>query len=121
MYEIEFDGQKFPQNNTLLSACFKILLNHDFLDKLKLMSEKIGFGNNIYGFNFPDIFDEGDIGSEGYFENGIEFYLHNSSIVLDYSTFYEYIKIISGVYVEKNQKDEMLVNVYLDKIRTFTK
>ena len=86
----EFKG-KFPSNlnsDTVIMS-FYVMLRFDFISKLKYMSEKISYGAESYGYNFPDIFDPDD---GDYREEGVEFWVGETGEIVSVEEYHEYLK-----------------------------
>ena len=84
-----------------------------FLSILRDISKGIGFGEEYGACTLPDDLDEFDK-ANGEELDGVEFGLYSGEeVVVDYQTFYYYLKIICNKYIEKNPEQEDRVNGYL--------
>lgn len=85
-----------------------------FLEVLKAISQGVGFGEENGACTLPGDLDEFDKVNEVEI-NGVEFGLYSGmEIVIDFQTFYYYLKILCDKYVEKNAKYAKLVKGLLE-------
>lgn len=104
----------------LLIYYFQYMLGGNFIKKLITMSEDISATNGHIGYMFASGCDEEDIENGDYFENGVMFFFGNDDfdeIIVDYSIYYNSLKLACGIYLEENPKDYKIVNEKLEIIR----
>jgi len=95
----------------LVKTFFNAISDSKFINVVKHMSLGIGYGSNDTVCTFPDDLDPGDE-----IFDGVEFSLINEAVIVDYRTFYHYLKLACKVYVRDFPKDEDTIKGYLDKI-----
>lgn len=84
-----------------------------FLTVLEAISKGNGFGEEYGVCTLPDDLDEFDK-ANGEELDGVEFGLYNGEVVvIDFQTFYYYLKIICDKYIKKNFELTNIVNGYL--------
>lgn len=84
-----------------------------FLTVLEAVSKGNGFGEEYGACTFPDDLDEFDK-ANGEELDGVEFGLHNGEeVVIDFQTFYYYLKIICNKYIKENFEQTKIVNEFL--------
>lgn len=112
---MELDGKliKF-EGCEIVEAYFSAALKFEFLKKLEYMSKGISLGGDVFGYNFPDSYD---IGDDGYFEQGIEFYINNQNVVIANEDFLSCLKVVCEVYLTDNPEDKDAVLNYLTAIQ----
>lgn len=90
------DSSHYP-----VQAVFNMISDKRFIKIIGYISDGVGFGEEYGACTFPGDLDEYDIANGEGFE-GVEFGLHNGEeIVLDYQTFYIYLKTACDNYIEK--------------------
>ena len=73
---------------------------------INAISKGHGFGINYGACTFPDDLDEYEIVTRGNLE-GIEFGLYSGTeIIIDYKTFYYYLKLACDRYLKTHRKDK---------------
>lgn len=96
---------------------FNAISDSRFLRVLEGISNGRGFGENFGACVFPDDLDEQDI-EEGGTLVGVEFGLHNGEeIVLDYQTFYYYLRKVCDVFFQEHSDEKNTVTYLLKKFR----
>ena len=97
-----------------VQALFNELYEEEFLDTVvSYISKGHGFGAEYGSCVFPNDLDEYEIATRGTFD-GVEFGLHNGEeILLDYDTFYRYLKIVCERYLDDNPEDVEALNAAL--------
>lgn len=75
----------------------------DFL--LRQLLEECGYGNDIYGFNFPNTYDPSDAEDNGYFESGIQFYFHNEQQVVSCSEVIRILNEFVRIYLKPESQE----------------
>ena len=84
-----------------------------FLTVLEAISKGNGFGEEYGVCTLPDDLDEFDK-ANGEELDGVEFGLYSGEeIVIDFQTFYYYLKIISDKYLKTNFEQTQIVNAFL--------
>ena len=85
-----------------------------FLEVLKAISQGVGFGEENGTCTLPGDLDEFDK-ANGVEIDGVEFGLYSGKeIVIDFQTFYYYLKILCDKYIEKNVTYAKLVKGFLE-------
>ena len=89
-------------------------INEDrYLEVLESISKGTGFGEENGACTFPDDLDEFDK-ANGVELEGVEFGLYSGeSVIIDYRTFYYYIKILSAKYIAGNLRQGAIVKKLL--------
>ena len=90
---------------------FESMLRNDFIEILNYMGNNIDYSDYPIGYNFSDNCDEEDI------ENGVMFFLFDKNIVVNYTFFYECLKITCGIYLKSHKKDTEKVEKILNIIK----
>ncbi len=84
-----------------------------FLTVLEAISKGNGFGEEYGACTLPDDLDEFDK-ANGEELNGVEFGLYSGEeIVIDFQTFYHYLKIICDKFLKTNSEHTNIVNAFL--------
>lgn len=106
------DSSHYP-----VQAVFNMISDNRFIKIIGHISEGVGFGEEYGACTFPGDLDEYDIANgEGF--DGVEFALHSGEeIVLDYPTFYIYLKKACKNYMEKYSEAANQIREYLKIIR----
>lgn len=85
-----------------------------FLGILESISKGIGFGEEYGACTLPDDLDEFDK-ANGEELDGVEFGLHSGEeVVIDYETFYYYLKKLCDKYIKNNLEQVDLVKGFLE-------
>lgn len=61
-----------------------------------------GWGNDVYGFNFPNIYEPDEWNEEGYFESGVQFYYHQQIQLISYCDLAAVVEEFCTVYQKLN-------------------
>lgn len=86
-----------------------------FLTVLEAISKGNGFGEEYGACTLPDDLDEFDKANGEQQLEGVEFGLYNGEeVVIDFQTFYYYLKIICDKYIKKNFEQANNVNGLLE-------
>lgn len=105
------------ENHYPVQIVFNALSNSRFISVLEGISNGHGFGEDYGACVFPDDLDEYDILTDGLFD-GVEFGLHSGKeILLDYQTFYYYLKKVCDSYLVEHTEDNDRVKTLLEKCR----
>lgn len=84
-----------------------------FLTVLEAISQGNGFGEEYGACTLPDDLDEFDK-ANGEELDGVEFGMYSGEeIVIDFQTFYHYLKIICDKFLETNSEQTNTVNAFL--------
>lgn len=84
-----------------------------FLTVLEAISKGTGFGEEHGACTMPEDLDEFDK-ANGEELDGVEFGLYSGEeVVIDFETFYYYLKIICDKYIKKNLEQSTIVNRFL--------
>lgn len=112
---MELDGKSIRfEGCEIVEGYFSAALKFEFIKKLEYMSKGISLGSEVLGYNFPDSYDVGD---DGYFEKGIEFYINNQNIVISIEDFLSCLKVVCELYLTNNPEDKDAVLDYLTAIQ----
>lgn len=113
---------KFRCNASNYRICITVIYlisqNYGVVFLLKKLLEEYGYGNDVYGYNFPNIFDPSDSDDEYYFESGIQFYFHNDMQVVSNSEVVKLLKEFCGLYIESEYENVEEVSALLKEITT---
>lgn len=86
-----------------------------FLKILESVSKGIGFGEEYGACTMPYDLDEFDKSNGGELD-GVEFGLHNGDeIVVDFQSFYYYLKIMCEKYIKINSEHSNVIIKYLEE------
>lgn len=108
LFELDqLDSDHFP-----VIAFFNAISNSDFKDVVEQLSLGIGRGINAAVCTFPDDLDP----DEDMFD-GVMFSLHNEEVVVDYQTFFHYLKKACNFYLVDFPDDKDIIESYLSKIK----
>ncbi|MCL1852415.1 MAG: ribonuclease toxin immunity protein CdiI [Peptococcaceae bacterium] len=105
------DTEMLCEEHFPVQAVFNAVNDTRFIKVIQGISQGQGFGENYGACVFPGDLDDYDI-EMGVFE-GVEFGLHNGDeILLDYPTFYYYLKKVCDGYVQEYpQEQEIIVSL----------
>lgn len=95
--------KKFPYDINeyyIVYLVFDRMLRDDFINMLNLLKRDISIDKDGIGYYLPSIFEHED--EEGYFDDGVMFYLQNEEQKLDFKRFMQCIKVACEVYVDIN-------------------
>ncbi|MBC1499829.1 hypothetical protein HB943_04375 [Listeria weihenstephanensis] len=103
------DSSHYP-----VQGVFNMICDNRFIKIIGYISEGVGFGEEYGACMFPRDLDEYDIANgEGF--DGVEFGLHSGEeSVLDYQTFYIYLKKTCENYTEKYPEATNQLREYVD-------
>lgn len=93
------------QYRTCISVLYLISENRGTAFLLRELLEDCGYGNDIYGYNFPDTYDPLDSETDEYFESGIQFYFHDEQQVVPYPEFVKLLNEFVRVYVKSGSQE----------------
>lgn len=105
-------------NHYPVQMIFNDIYKDQFADTLiNYISKGHGFGAEYGACVFPDDLDEYDIATSGML-NGVEFGLHNGDeILLDYDTFYYYLKKVCERYLIEKSDETAVIGAALNDFR----
>ena len=81
-----------------------VLRKGDFLDVLQLISMDISYGSEVSGYFLPANFENKN--EEGYFENGVMFYLNDEEIWMDDAMFIRCLEFVGEIYFKVSHTAE---------------
>lgn len=90
--------------DSVISFFDLMLRRGDFLDILQLISKDISYGSEVSGYFLPANFE--DENEEGYFENGVMFYLNDEEIWMDDTMFIRCLEFVGEIYFKVNHTAE---------------
>lgn len=104
---------KYDKNLEPMIYCLNYCFSSNFLELLERIKLNQGFGGNNIGMFFPSDFEVWD---EDYFETGVMFQWGCKGIIVDYSTFYKYLKRITNISIKlfpntKEKANELLYEI----------
>ncbi|MEC3605680.1 ribonuclease toxin immunity protein CdiI [Bacillus glycinifermentans] len=102
-------SQQLKEEHFPVKAFFNAISDSYFIEVIESMSQGIGYGINDADCTFPGDLDPG----EEIFE-GVEFSLLDEEVIVDYSTFFYYLKIACDSYISDFPQ-------YKGKIESFLK
>lgn len=109
------------KNKELVNYFFQIMGDERFLTVLEKYANGDGYGIEHVWCVFTDDYEEWE---EDYFgDEGIAFYLdypaveEDEEVVLDYETFYIYLREIADSYLVKHPENELEIGDYMKKIK----
>lgn len=115
--------ENFPYDKNkyhLVIQYFQYMLGDGFLRILNYMKDDKSLSSQSIGYSFASSCDEEDKDTGDYFENGVMFwfgYNDFDEIIVDYSIFYNSLKLACEIYMEENSDDNQIVNESLKIIR----
>ena len=69
---------------------------------LKQFLAEDGWGNDVYGFNFPNIYEPYECNEDGYFASGVQFYYHEQTQLISNGDFAAVVEALCAVYQKLN-------------------
>ena len=90
-------------------AFFDWMIRSDFKHILNTLSKDTSYGDEVLGCNLPSLFDNED----GYFEDGVEFYLNDIDIKIDFQMYIRCLELAYKIYTEENGDDKGVKNSLL--------
>ena len=111
MKNCRLDNDELLDNSHLpVLMIMNMISEKRFLTILKAISEGNGFGEEYGTCTLPDDLDEFDK-ANGEELDGVEFALYSGEeVVIDFKTFYYYLKILCDKYVKYNFEQVSIVN-----------
>lgn len=88
-----------------------IIRRSDFKEILSTLAKDTGFGSEVLGCNLPSLFENKE--EDGYFDDGIEFYLNDDDIKIDFSMYVKCLELACKIYIEENGEEEEIKNYFL--------
>lgn len=92
----------------VVTTFFDWIIRSDFKHILNTLAEDISYGDEVLGCNLPSLFDSED--EDGYFENGVEFYLNDIDIKIDFQMYIKCLELACKIYTEENGDDKEVKN-----------
>ena len=89
-------------------AFFDWMIRSGFKDILDTLFKDISYGDEVLGCNLPSLFDSED--EDGYFKDGVEFYLNDINIKIDFKMYIRCLELACKIYIEENEADEEIRN-----------
>lgn len=114
-------GEKFRYDKHkyhIVINYFENMIKNDFLSKIEHMGREMSYGSDISGITFPNIFEDPE--EEGYFEEGVMFYLDTEEIIIDYKMFIECIELATQIYLEQKNdiEEKQIIEINIQTIKT---
>jgi hypothetical protein len=106
------ETDQLKNNHFPIIAFFNAIPDHDYIDVLEQLSLGVGGGYNDVVCLFPEDLDPGEEKFEG-----VMFSLFNEEVIVDYQTFYYYLRMASMVYLEDNFSNKEIVEDLLKSIK----
>ena len=110
-------GTELISYKECISVMHLISSNHGIIKMLDYFIEEKSFGNDIYGFNFPNIYEPCDSDDEDYFENGVQFYFHGKVKVVSNDMFINLIEVFCELYLQENPSNAPKIKHSLNLIK----
>ena len=111
--ELFFDDKK---KYTIVIAFFDWILRSDFKEVMNILARDMSYGGEVLGCNLPSLFESVD--EEGYFNDGVEFYVDESEIKVDFQMYIKCLELAYRIYVrEKGEDEEIKDNLLMIKKR----
>lgn len=89
-------------------AFFDWMIRNDFKHILNTLAKDTGYWDEVLGCNLPSLFDSED--EDGYFEDGVEFYLNDIDIKIDFQMYIKCLELACKIYKEENGDDKEVKN-----------
>ena len=89
-------------------AFFDWMIRSGFKDILDTLFKDISYGDEVLGCNLPSLFDSED--EDGYFKDGVEFYLNDINIKIDFKMYIRCLELACKIYIEENEADGEIRN-----------
>ena len=83
-----------------------ITKNHGIIRLLDEFLDGNGYGNDIYGFNFPNVYEPDESDDPNYFESGVQFYFHDTICVLSDVDFINLVEKFCYIYLKRNISED---------------
>lgn len=105
------ESDQLNNNHFPITAFFNAISNSNFEAVVEQLSSGIGRGINAAVCTFPD-----DLDPDEEMFDGVMFSLHNEEVVVDYQTFFHYLKKACNVYLDDFPDDKDTIERYLNKV-----
>ena len=99
--ELFFDDK---EKYAIVIAFFDWILRCDFKEIFNNLAKDISYGGDGLGCNLPSLFESED--EDGYFNDGVEFYLNDNEIKVDFKMYIKCLELACRIYVKENGIDE---------------
>lgn len=115
--------KKFPYDKekyNLVIRYFQYMLGNGFLRILNFMKDDKSLSSQSIGYSFASNCDEEDKETGDYFEDGVMFWFGHDDfdeLLVDYSLFYNSLKLACDIYLEENANDYQIVKESLKIIK----
>lgn len=109
--ELFFDDK---EKYAIVIAFFDWMIRSDFKGILNTLAQDISYGGEVLGCNLPSLFESDE--EEGYFDDGVEFYLIDNDIKINFQMFISCLELAYKIYEKENGENEDIKN-NLNKIK----
>ncbi|EME74172.1 ribonuclease toxin immunity protein CdiI [Bacillus sonorensis] len=108
------ESQQIKESHFPITAFFNVLADSEFLEVIENLSKEVGTAINDVGCTFPCELEPDEESFEG-----IEFGVIDEEVIVDYPTFYYYLRIACDSYIsdfpQYKEKIESLLKVIAQK------
>lgn len=109
--ELFFDDK---EKYAIVIAFFDWMIRSDFKGILNTFAQDISYGGEVLGCNLPSLFESEE--EEGYFDDGVEFYMIDNDIKINFQMFINCLELAYKIYIKENGENEDIKN-NLNKIK----
>lgn len=114
--ELFFDDKK---KYAIVIAFFDWILRSDFKEVMNILAKDMSYGGEVLGCNLPSLFESAD--EEGYFNDGVEFYVDESEIKVDFQMYIKCLELAYRIYVREKGEDEEIKDNLLTIKKRYSK
>lgn len=97
--------KKVQKYRMCICVIYLISENHGVAFMLRHFLQEYGYGNEVYGYNFPNIYEPYESNDTNYFESGIQFYFHDKIQLISNSDFATLINQFCEAYIGTESKE----------------
>lgn len=87
---------------------FDWMIRRDFKGIINTLARDVSCGTEVSGCNLPSLFDSEE--EEGYFDDGVEFYMFDEDIKVDFQMFIKCLELAYEIYIKENGENEDIKN-----------
>lgn len=107
-----FKSDQLENHHFPIVAFFNAISDNSFVHVLEQFTLGVGSGINETVCTFPEDLDPGD---EVF--DGVMFSLFDEEVIVDYQTFFYYLKLACSIYLEDHPEDKAVIENNLEKIK----
>ena len=92
----------------IVIAFFDWMIRSDFKGILNTLAQDMSYGSEVLGCNLPSLFESEE--EEGYFDDGVEFYMIDKDIKIDFQMYIKCLELAYRIYIKENGENEDIEN-----------